>query len=144
MRFRRSTKLLVEPSSVTTGDIAFNLIVFFLVCASVQPDSGRQQSVPRSEQQEKEKAETEHIEVRLTRTTAAINGDVVRARDFVPRLRALLAGKTRPEDKIVVVRSERETPYRHWIAVTAMIEEAGGIITILREEEREVQLPRQP
>jgi len=142
MRFHRSTKLLVEPSTVTTGDIAFNLIVFFLVCASVQPDSGRKQSVPRSEQQEKEKAKVEHVEVRLTRTTAAINGDVVRARDFVPRLRALLAGKTRPEDKVVVVRSDQETPYSHWIAVTAMIEEAGGIITILREEEREVQLPR--
>jgi biopolymer transport protein ExbD len=141
MRFRRSTKLLVEPSSVTTGDIAFNLIVFFLVCASVQPDSGRKQSVPRSEQQEREKAKSEQIEVRLTRTTAAINGDVVRPRDFVPRLRTLLAGKTRPEDRVVVVRSAQETPYSHWIAVTAMIEEAGGIVTILREEEREVQLP---
>ena len=142
MRPKRTTKLLVEAPAVTTGDIAFNLIVFFLVCASVQPDSGRKQSVPRSEQQEKEKAKVEHVEVRLTRTTAAINGDVVRARDFVPRLRALLAGKTRPEDKVVVVRSDQETPYSHWIAVTAMIEEAGGIITVLREEEREVQLSR--
>lgn len=142
MRFRRSTKLLVEPSSVTTGDIAFNLIVFFLVCASVQLDSGRKQSVPRSEQQEKDEEKSEHVEVRLTRTTAAINGDSVAARDFVPRLRALLAGKTRPEDKVVVVRSAQETPYSHWIAVTAMIEEAGGIITVLREEEREVRLPQ--
>ncbi len=142
MRFRRSTKLLVEPSSVTTGDIAFNLIVFFLVCASVQLDSGRRQNVPRSEEEKKEKDNAEHVEVRLTRTTATINGDAVRARDFVPRLRVLLAGKTRPEDKVVVVRSAQETPYSHWIAVTAMIEEAGGVITVLREEEREVQLPQ--
>ena len=141
MRFHRSTKLLVEPSTVTTGDIAFNLIVFFLVCASVQPDSGRKQSVPRSEQQEKEKAKVEHVEVRLTRTTAAINGDVVRARDFVPRLRALLAGKTRPEDKLVVVKSKPETPYQQWISVTGLIEEAGGLVTIQREEEREVRIP---
>ena len=32
MRAKRSTKLLIEPPSSATGDIAFNLIVFFLVC----------------------------------------------------------------------------------------------------------------
>ena len=49
---RRSSNLLVEPPSSATGDIAFNLIVFFLVCASVQPDSGRRQVLPRSEETE--------------------------------------------------------------------------------------------
>ena len=46
-----------------------------------------------------------------------------------------------PEDKIVVVKSKPDAPYHHWIRVTSMIEEAGGIITILREEEREVRIP---
>jgi biopolymer transport protein ExbD len=142
MKVRRSTKLLVEPSAVTTGDIAFNLIVFFLVCASSAPDSGRRQSIPRSENAPKEAKQTEHVEVQLTRTTMAINGDAVRAPDFVPRLRRLLAGKARPEDRVVVVKSRPEVPYHHWIAATAMIEEAGGIITIQREEEREVQIPQ--
>jgi hypothetical protein len=45
---RRSSNLLIEPPSSATGDIAFNLIIFFLVCASVQPDSGRHQALPRS------------------------------------------------------------------------------------------------
>ena len=31
MKVRRKCKLLVEPPSSATGDIAFNLIVFFLV-----------------------------------------------------------------------------------------------------------------
>ena len=51
MRPRRAlSKLLVEPAAVATGDIAFNLIVFFLVCASVQPDRGKKQDLPASEQ----------------------------------------------------------------------------------------------
>ena len=49
---RRSSNLLIEPPSSATGDIAFNLIIFFLVCASVQPDSGRHQTLPRSEETE--------------------------------------------------------------------------------------------
>ena len=57
---RRTSKLLVEPAAVATGDIAFNLIVFFLVCASTQPDSGRKQDLPRSEQTKTEQKNAEH------------------------------------------------------------------------------------
>jgi biopolymer transport protein ExbD len=127
---------------VTTGDIAFNLIVFFLVCASSAPDSGRRQNIPRSETVPQQKEKSQHVEVQLTRTTMAINGDVVRPRDFVPQLRRLLAGKPRLEDRVVVVKSRPEVPYHHWITATSGIEEAGGIITIQREEEREVQIPQ--
>jgi len=141
MKVPRSTKLMVEPSAVTTGDIAFNLIVFFLVCASASPDSGRRQELPRSETVA-QPAKGQHVEVHLTRTTMAVNGDVVRPRDFTPRLRMLLSGKVRPEDRVVIVKSRPEVPYHHWIAATAGIEEAGGIITIQREEEREVRLPQ--
>jgi biopolymer transport protein ExbD len=140
MKHRRSTNLLVEPPSTATGDIAFNLIVFFLVCASVQPDTGRRQTVPRSEKDEQQ-AEQEHIEVMVTRNTAAINGDVVRMDEFVPRLKNLLLGKPRPEDKVVVLKSKPEAEYQQWIIVSSLIEEAGGIITIQREEEREVTIP---
>ena len=125
---------------MTTGDIAFNLIIFFLVCASAAPDSGRRQNIPRSETTKQKEQKIENIEVQLTRTTMAINGDAVPPQEVVPRLRAALAGKSRPEDRVVVVKSRPEVPYHHWIAATSMIEEAGGIITILREEEREVRI----
>lgn len=138
---RKRSNLLVEPSSSATGDIAFNLIVFFLVCASVQPDSGRKQSIPSSETVEEKSEQSENVEVLLTRNTVAINGDFVPMKQFVPRLRAKLAGKSRPEDRVVVVKSRPETPYHHWIQATTLIEEAGGIITLQLEEEREVQIP---
>ena len=38
-------------------------------------------------------------------------------------------------------QSAPEVPYDRWIDVTAMIEDAGGIITLQLEEEREVMLP---
>ena len=141
MRLSRNTNLLIEPPSVATGDIAFNLIVFFLVCASTQPDSGRRQVIPRSEQQQSKQQQNENIEVALTRTTVAINGDAVRSGEFLPRLKRLLSTKTREEDRIVVVKSAKDTPYLHWIAVTGQIDEAGGIITLQLEEEQTVAAP---
>ena len=139
MRERRRNKLMVEPPSSATGDIAFNLIVFFLVCASVQPDSGRQQTLPRSEQESQE--QSENIEVQLGRNTVMLNGNVLRQEDFDAALKRALTGKTRDEDRVVVVKSKADTPYYHWVTVTEMIESAGGIITIQTEEEQQVVVP---
>ena len=141
MKIRRQTRLLAEPPSSATGDIAFNLIVFFLVCASVQPDSGRPQTLPSSETVKNQQQKTKNVEVQLTRTAVLLNGDPVRSEEFAQEIKTLLSGKATAEDKIVVVKSKPETPYHHWINITSIIEDSGGIVTLQIEEEREVQLP---
>jgi len=123
---------------VATGDIAFNLIVFFLVCASTAPDSGRKQSIPRSEAKTEKSQQSENIEISLTRTTASINGAPVKLPEFKNKLGTMLKSKTRQEDRIVVVKSTQDTPYNHWITVTGWIEEVGGIITLQMEEDKTI------
>ncbi|MCA9175306.1 MAG: biopolymer transporter ExbD [Planctomycetales bacterium] len=141
MRRRRNTKLLVEPPASATGDIAFNLIVFFLVCAAVQPDSGRPQTIPRSEETQKEQAEEEHINVQLKRAAVLLNGDPVSDQQLLSRLKGLLDSKPRPEDKVVVLNSDGDVEYQRWMSVTGTIEDAGGLLTIQTEEERTIQVP---
>lgn len=140
LRERGTKKLLVEPAAVATGDIAFNLIVFFLVCASVQPDSGKRQDLPRSEQTKQQEQKNENIELALTRTrtVVSVNGDPVKTEELPARLKKLLEGKRRPEDRVVVVKSKPDVPYDHWIAVTSIVQDLGANITIQREEERTV------
>lgn len=138
MKMRRENKMLIEPPSVATGDIAFNLLVFFLVCASSQPDRGRKQDIPRSDPTQVQTEQSQNIEVALTRTSVAIDGKVMPLPDFQSRLQELLAAKPRPEDKIVVVKSTDDTPYEYWIAVTERIDLAGGIVTLQLEEEQTV------
>ncbi len=140
MRLKRNTKLLIEPPAVATGDIAFNLIVFFLVCASVAPDSGRKQNIPRAESKSDQQQQSETIDVTLTRskTIVTINGNQVQIKDFQTRMTNLLKAKTRQEDRVVVVKSSADTPYDHWIMVTGQIEEAGGVVTLQIEEDQTV------
>lgn len=137
MRIRKNA-ILVEPPSVATGDIAFNLIVFFLVCASTQPDAGRKQELPRSEQQQEQEEKLENIQVDIARTTQAVNGDPVALPQFLPKLKRLLASRRKPEDRVVLVKSTKDTPYERWIQVTGLIEDAGGSITLQLEEEQTV------
>ncbi|TWU26636.1 Biopolymer transport protein ExbD/TolR [Novipirellula galeiformis] len=139
---RRTSKLLIEPPTSATGDIAFNLIVFFLVCASIQPDSGRQQDIPRSEENQQQKEEAKNIEIAITSNLNAvsINGDTIRSSELTSKLSAMMKGKTRPEDRIVIVKSKTDTPYHHWIDITGAIEQSGGLVTIQREEEQTIQV----
>jgi biopolymer transport protein ExbD len=139
MRLKRSNKLLIEPPSCATGDIAFNLIVFFLVCASTQPDSGRPQDIPRSDPQTQNQQENQNIEVAMDKVSVFINGDQITAEAFLPKLKTLLDAKgNKPEDRIVVVKSAEDTPYSHWIEVTGLVDQAGGIVTLQLAEEQTV------
>lgn len=141
MKLRRNSNFLIEPASAATGDIAFNLIVFFLVCASTQPDSGRKQILPRSESQQKQTEQIQNLEVSLDRNSVSVNTEKIPLTDFASRIKRKLQGKSKPEDRIVVVKSTKDVPYHHWIAITGAIEEGGGIITLQLEEERSVQVP---
>ncbi len=150
MNLRRRSKLLVELPAVATGDIAFNLIVFFLVCVSVSPDTGRRQDIPRAEPRKEEKQQTKPVEVNLKGGVVMLNGNVVTIANFEDELVKVMKRKEEsgrevrdmPDaDRIVVVstKDDRNTPYKFWIQVTAAIERAGGIVTLQLEEERIIE-----
>ena len=54
MKLKRG-KLLVDPPTSASSDIAFILIIFFLVCASVQPETGLAQDLPQTEAKEEKR-----------------------------------------------------------------------------------------
>lgn len=140
MKLKRNLNLIVESSAVSTGDIAFNLIVFFLVCASTQPSDGRRQVLPRSENQAKQTEQKQNLEVAVDRTGVMINAERIPLADFSSRLKRKLQGKQNEDERIVVIKSSKDVPYHHWISITGQIEAAGGIITMQLEEERQVQV----
>lgn len=120
-------------------DLAFNLLIFFVVCASTAEDEkGRPQQMPSASKEKSAEQKNTNIEVAIGRTDVKVNGEDVPPAQVRAKLSTLLAGKTRPEDKVVVVKSAKDTPYSHWIKVTGAIEQAGGQITLQLEEEREI------
>lgn len=128
-------ELLVEPPATAAPDIAFILIVFFLVCASVQPDTGRPQEIPRSEETPQKEDQSQNIELSLTEKTLLLNGELLPFEKLEARLSQLLAGKESESDRVVIVKSAAETTYQRWIATTMAIESVGGIVTIQMEQE---------
>lgn len=140
MKIRRRNNLLVEPPHSSTSDIAFILIIFFLVCASVQPDSGRRQTLPKSEEQPEKKQQSENPEVGVSRDGVVLNGNPMKMERFKAEILRVLTQKKREVDKVVVLKSKPNTPYERWIEVSDIIQKAGGIITLELEEQRTVSV----
>ena len=137
LNLRRRSLLVEAPASAAT-DIAFILIIFFLVCASVQPDTGREQIIPRSEEQEEKSKQSRNIEVSISPGAVVVNGNVVEAEAVEAKLKSLLAGREREADRVVVVKSASSTSYERWIGITEQIERAGGTVTLKMEKEKEI------
>ena len=133
-------QLLVAPPAASSSDIAFILIIFFLVCASVQPETGMAQPLPRTEEEEDKKLRSKNLEVSITPNNIVLNGSPLKLEEFRQRLTTALQSKNRPEDKVVVVKSAPKTPYDHWIRVSQAIDDAGGVITLELESERTISV----
>lgn len=133
-------QLLVDPPAASSSDIAFILIIFFLVCASVQPETGMAQTLPRTEEEEDKKLRSKNLEVSITPNNIVLNGNPLKLEEFRQRLATALQSKTRQEDKVVVVKSAPKTPYDHWIRVSQAIDDAGGVITLELESERTISV----
>lgn len=136
MKLRSRLTPLVDVPTVASGDIAFNLIVFFLICAAQGTTTGRPQDVPKAEPEKTKERQSENIELALARGQVRVNGEPVKMERLVPVLQSKLAGKKRPADRVVVVKSVGDVPYQWWIEATVAVERAGGVVTLQVEETR--------
>ena len=139
MKLQRG-KVLVDPPASASSDIAFILIIFFLVCAAVQPETGIAQVLPKTEEKKDKQEQSKNLEVSITPTSIVLNGSPLKLPEFSQRLTAALKQKTRDADKIVTVKSSPDTPYPLWIEVSQAIKAAGGILTLELESDRVINV----
>jgi len=124
-------------------DLAFNLLIFFVVCASTEPEKGRPQDVPNVNEKKTEESKVQPVKLRVSRTDVFLKGETeenLPIEGLAARLRELLAEKTNPRERIVMVQTDGDTTYSQWIKVAEKIEEAGGVMTMLKVTEKVVTL----
>jgi len=140
MKISRRGKLLVDVPASATGDIAFNLIVFFLICAAPKPEGGRVQEFPKSDEETKQTDEKKNIEVLLTANerTVTLNERTYPMEDFKREFTRLI--KARPaNDRVVFVKEEANVEFEHLVHVWFFIQDTGATAS-LEIEETEVRV----
>ncbi len=120
------------------GDIAFLLIIFFLVCSEVSKDKPDLQAVlPLSEYVKKSEARVAaRVAVDETGQIFLDGVAVNSAKDVEWGVRALLANTVADDQRHVQFKCDATLPKETFEPVLRAIAEAGGVIDAVGEKER--------
>jgi biopolymer transport protein ExbD len=129
--------MLITVPIASMGDIAFLLIIFFLVCSEAVKDNSKVPvALPFSEHVEKTKATV------VARVTIDDTGDihfdgtrVDSAKDVEWGVRALLTNTVSEDQRHVQFKCDKTQPKEVFQPVLQAIAEAGGIIEAVGENE---------
>ncbi len=130
MKRRRRRKSVIQVPVASMGDIAFLLIIFFMVCSRFA-----QQSIEVQPPRAPNLDELKEPKITVTINTEGLiyfQGREVHNADWVKaQLQAMLEGKTNPEDRTVTFRCDRNVPRDVFEPVIEAIAAGGGLIAAM-------------
>lgn len=128
-----------DPDMTAFSDIAFLLIIFFILVTSLTSPMGRIIDMPSAAKPETQAEEdkTPSVNILSDRITFA-EGSQEAKEITTAELRALLRqygflSKTNDNDRMVLVETADEVTYQRYYEIATMIAECGGIIAMIRD-----------
>jgi len=116
-------------SMAAMSDMAFLLIIFFMVCAKFVEKSDVPVELPISETADR----AEEVPIMITVNAEKVffvNGVAMEARELLPELRGRLRGVDNPDEKTVMVRADRTLRYKDIRPAIDAVDRAGGMLEL--------------
>jgi biopolymer transport protein ExbD len=123
-----------EVPSVAMGDIAFNLLIFFVILAKAQDDSHLNWTPAATAKVESAGATRVSVLIN-SENKLHLNGQPIGLSQLAPRVKELL-GDAPAGDRTVVLKVHRESQALQFEPVIEAISEAGGDLVHILEEKR--------
>jgi len=115
------------------SDIAFLLIIFFILTTSIQKMTGFQTELPAGEKSEvKQTEKTPTVNIGAGRLL--LNEKSVSLEQLAAELQALQLGTKADDQRVVLLDSAPDVEYQLYFEVMAVITASGGVIGILTED----------
>ena len=136
MARRRRTKTREGAGEVPTSsfsDIAFLLIIYFMVATTLQSMRGFLTDLPAG-QKSQEKTE-QATSINITDNRITLNDDRVDPEALRRRLKELRLAEKRGDQKVVLLEAMGEVDYQTYYDVMAAVSGSGGVIGIVRQAE---------
>lgn len=115
------------------SDIAFLLIIYFLVATSLMKLKSITADLPSGEKATQAQTSKTPI-VNLRGNQVFFNDKQVDMDELRARLQALDLAEAEGNAKVIMLESTRDTPYQSYFQAMATISENGGVIAIVEEE----------
>lgn len=117
------------------SDIAFLLIIYFLVATSLVKVKSITADLPSGEKQAQ--AQTEKTpSVNLRGSEVFFNDKQVSFDELEARLAALDLRSQEGSKRVILLESTRDTPYSAYFQTLAAISASGGVVALVQEEEK--------
>ncbi|NQT91184.1 MAG: biopolymer transporter ExbD [Lentisphaerae bacterium] len=136
MKIRRKQGVLSEINVGAFSDIAFLLIIFFILTSTFVQTSGRKMDIPSGTS---EQSEDEQKQLSIDLRVDEIYMGEEPASLTIEALRERLADADLPSkseaQRMVLLESHKDVPYDRYFKVVTAISQAGGILALLDETE---------
>lgn len=137
MRKKYSKEKKHRDGEIPTGsfsDIAFLLIIYFLVATTLLKVKTITADLPSGEKSAQAQSEKTPI-INLRGAEIFFNDKPVGIADLEARLAALELADKQPSQRVIMLESARGTPYENYFNALAAISENGGVVALVQEEE---------
>ena len=136
---KKRKNIMSDPDVTAYLDIAFLLIIFFILTTSFSTPLGRLIEMPSASKPENEKTEDKVPSVNIFANRIEFGDSDTSSRELTTaQLRAelrQLGFASRPKsDRAVVVEVAEDVTYQWYYEIVMMIAESGGIVTMVKKE----------
>jgi biopolymer transport protein ExbD len=134
---RRKEKRDLEIPTDSVSDIAFLLIIFFILTTTLSKLTGFTAELPSAaaSQQQAAKTDAKTPTVQITNGKLLFNEQEVSMAALRERLLDLQLAKKQGEEKVVMLEAAGKVNYQAYYEAMAAISGAGGIVAIVEEGE---------
>lgn len=139
---KKREKKLPEVDVGSFSDIAFLLIIFFILTTQITKFLGRSVDIPSGQPNKEEKAKEEDKQLTINLTESDLKVTVGKGEPVsvsFEELKAKLLQENLPaqpqEKRFVILDSKGEVPYERYYKVVMIITGCGGILTMIDDSE---------
>ena len=136
MKLRSKLKVAPTIPFIALADIAWQLVIFFLVASAFIHNESLKVDLPSSTNQPQAK-KNEPITVQAGETVLMVNGRALGAADFAgleQEIRRMLVGKKADQDRAVVVMAKPDLTFQRDVDIMYAVQKAGGILVMSQEK----------
>jgi biopolymer transport protein ExbD len=133
-KFNKKKVADVDIPVASFSDLAFLLIIFFIVATTLQKTTGITANVPSGEKSEQQAKKT--TIVNINDRTILINDKAVTVDELRAELKGMQFDTKEGDDKIVLLETKGNVVYQDYFEVISTISTAGGVVALVKEDKK--------
>jgi len=135
MRLARKSRPFPDVDVTSFGDLAFLLIIFFILTTTFVKPMGSRLTIPSGTSDPNRKSDKDFPTINISADRILFNKDEVSFDELRRKLAGMKLPERREEERIIIVEAAPDVPFDRYFKVVTAVSRSGGILAIVEYEE---------